>query len=257
MISIVIPTYKRAHLLKRLLLSIERQSFREFELIVVNDSSPNIEDYIETIEWARKVFSNFNYIYLKENRGAPYARNYGLSLSQCDWVALVDDDDEWLPMKLELQNDLSQKVSESVGIIYTWANSVDAEGRILFEHKPNVCGNAVSKIFKNNFIVSPTVLVRREYVLELGGFDVDLQSCQDWDMWARMFLKKYECTYVSKILANYYVDTQNSVGLSESSALGHKNFLKKHWKNIIKHSGLVSLTKFIYGVIRVRKRNHG
>ncbi|MCF6320047.1 MAG: glycosyltransferase, partial [Proteobacteria bacterium] len=93
MISVVIPTYKRSDLLARLLGSITLQTATPDEVIVVDDASPNSEQYTQVINEYKNKIKNLKYIRYEKNRGAPHARTIGIQETKNDWIALVDDDD--------------------------------------------------------------------------------------------------------------------------------------------------------------------
>jgi glycosyltransferase involved in cell wall biosynthesis len=235
MISIVIPTYRRADLLERLLLSIHTQTFMDYEVIIIDDASPNIADYTTVISKFRGWFNQFEYVRLSSNGGAPRARNEGIRRAKGEWLALVDDDDEWLPEKLEKQYAIAQETPPEVGLIYTWTRVVDGNGQMISESKPNIEGKSTRAIFTTNFIMSPSVMVRRVVFDKVGNFDEKLPSCQDWDMWARI-LTIYECRIVRQITSIYYQHGKNSVGLSPKAQNGYLLFLRKHWHAIMRYS---------------------
>ncbi|RLF83553.1 glycosyl transferase, partial [Thermococci archaeon] len=98
-VSVIIPTYNRANLLKRAIASVLNQTFTDFELIVVDDASPdNTPEVVRSINDGR-----IRYVRLKKNSGGPVARNTGIRKARGRFIALLDDDDEWLPNRLELQ----------------------------------------------------------------------------------------------------------------------------------------------------------
>ena len=103
MISVVIATYKRPKKLDRLLKSIITQTVLPSEIIIVDDCSEMDEQYKKTINRNRKKFKNIYYFKNNNNFGAPKSRNIGILKSNSEWIALTDDDDIWLPKKLELQ----------------------------------------------------------------------------------------------------------------------------------------------------------
>lgn len=233
MISVVIPTHRRADLLQRLLESIAAQTDRDFEVIVVDDASPNTDDYRALVERMRGRLPSLRYERLARNSGAPVARNAGIALARGDWVALVDDDDEWLPCKLELQRAVSHDAPSRVGLIYGWTRIVDALGHTESESRPLIEGDARSAIFHTNFIMSPSVMVRRAAFEHVGTFDEALPSCQDWDMWARVLAGGYECRVVKEIIAVYHRHGGASVGLSARAMEGYERFLRKHWRHVL------------------------
>lgn len=243
MISIVIPTHKRVDLLERLLDSIAVQTWQDFEIIVVDDASPNMDDYRQLIASKTKRWPALQYVRLQANSGAPAARNEGIRRARGTWVALVDDDDEWLPRKLELQMKIAAGAPEAVGLIYGWTRVVDGAGRVLNDSRPMIEGMAVKDIFNTNFIMSPSVMVRRSVFDKVGMFDETLPSCQDWDMWARVLAGGYECRVVKELIAVYHRHGQSSIGLSARAKDGYQIFLKKHGWSIVKFTGPLNWAK--------------
>lgn len=250
-ISVVIPTYRRPDLLERLLNSITAQTRLPEEVIVVDDASGMDEDYASCIARFHKRLPKLEYIRLESGGGAPRARNVGLRAAQGTWVALVDDDDEWLPEKLEAQYDVAYHAAPGLGLIYSWAKVAGPDGKVLATHEVNINGDARSAIMRNNFIISPTVVVRRTAVFKAGLFDEALPSCQDWDMWARVFLAGYDCACVPKYLAIYNKHEKDSIGRSSRALNGHLMFLTRHWLSMVAHAGAKRLLVFAFGVMKI------
>lgn len=242
-ISVVIPTHRRADLLARLLASVHAQTLRPLEVIVVDDASPNREDYVAVIDAARRHIPALQYVRLETNAGAPRARNRGIARARGDWIALVDDDDEWLPQKLAMQRAVAADAPPSVGLVYTWTRALDGAGRLLYESTPSVEGRAERQIFTTNFILSPSVMIRRDVFDRVGTFDEELPSCQDWDMWARILGAGFECRVVREIVSVYHRHGQASVGLSPRALQGYRMFLTKHWRSILRHTGPINWTR--------------
>ena len=145
-VSIVIPTYNRGSLLVRLLESIRLQTYKNYEIIIIDDNSLNKEKYNEIIENYKSIFEELIYVRNNKNMGAPYSRNRGIKLAKFDLIALVDDDEEWLPDKLQKQVEVFDSSSKKVGIVYTWANVVDNSGRIIYKYRGEIEGNPIYKI---------------------------------------------------------------------------------------------------------------
>ncbi|XKE47226.1 glycosyltransferase family 2 protein [Halomonas organivorans] len=243
-ISVVIPTYKRPGLLKRLLQSITEQTVKPKEIIVVDDCSDMISEYEEVIDDFRKCFPSLQFLVQPENGGAPKARNRGIRKASCDWVALVDDDDEWLPNKLEVQATIIQNTRlTNLGLVYTWTKAVGDNGLESYESKISVTGDARSRIVSTNFIMSASVIVKRQAILEAGLFDESLPSCQDWDMWIRIFMKGYECDVAREVLTIYHRHGGESIGLSSKALLGYRVLLEKHWFAILRFTSPLNWAK--------------
>ena len=99
--SIIIPSYNRADFLKRLLESIADQTFQNYEVIVIDDSSEDIEGYRRVIDHFSAIM-NLVCLRNNKNKGAPFSRNRGIKAAKGEYIALVDDDDEWLPLSMEM-----------------------------------------------------------------------------------------------------------------------------------------------------------
>ena len=140
-VSIVIPTYKRPYYLDRLLLSIQKQIFEEFEIIIVDDNSPNLDEYKYIIEKYKNIFNEFKFITKSENKGAPNSRNIGIKEAKYELIALVDDDDEWLPLKLERQVKMIEDCNEKIGLIYTWTDVIDEDRNIVHRYRSYIGKN--------------------------------------------------------------------------------------------------------------------
>ncbi|KKN12518.1 hypothetical protein LCGC14_1015690 [marine sediment metagenome] len=228
-VSIVIPTYNRISLLVRLLESIRLQTYKNYEIIIVDDNSLNIDKYNEIIEDYKEIFDELIYVRNNKNKGAPYSRNRGIKLAKFDLIALVDDDEEWLPNKLQKQVEVFESSSKKVGIVYTWANVIDNSGRIIYKYRSEIESNPIYNIVKENFICSASVMVKKKIIMEAGLFDENLPSCQDWDMWLRILKKGYHCKVVKELLTLSYKHDKPSIGKSNYAKMGFRLFYIKHF----------------------------
>lgn len=231
-ISIVIPTYNRPLFLSRLLTSISIQTYKHFEVIIIDDHSSCQNDYENVISDYR--YESFDIIYERNTQsfGAPYSRNKGIKLSKYDLIALVDDDDEWMAEKLELQVSKYLENQVDVGIVYGWANAIKND-EVCFEYRSNIEGKALKHILKECFIPSPTVLVTKKAIADAGYFDENMPSCQDWDMWTRILSLGYRCVVVKKVIAKYHKHNLDSVGCSARANEGYRKYFIKHFsKNL-------------------------
>jgi len=179
-VSVIIPTYNRAHCIMRSIQSVLNQSYPIHEIIIADDcSSDNTESLINELDNPL-----VKYYRLPENRGAGGARNYGVLQATGDWIAFHDSDDEWLPDKLKKQVEYSISHPEC-DLIYC------AYETTIFDHQklivPNMDGSLKleGEIFVNllsqNTIGAPTVLMKKEIFFEVGGFDESMKCLEDWD----------------------------------------------------------------------------
>ena len=200
-VSVIIPTCNRAAFLRTALASVLSQTFADFEIIVVDDASK--DDTSEVVKGFKE--KSIHYIRHEKNQGGAVARNTGIAHSQSDYLAFLDDDDEWESTKLALQMDLFNKCSPKVGLVYTGCRTIDrATGKLLGQRTPTQRGDLSTNMLRENCIGSTSsTLVRRACFEEVGVFDETLPSFQDYDLWIRLAAKFHvEC--VSLPLLTYY-----------------------------------------------------
>ncbi len=197
-VSVIIPTYNRQALTLRAVRSVLAQSYRDFELIVIDDGS--IDDLSPVCDLVR---SNGHQFFRTENRGVAAARNKALSLTHGNWVALLDSDDHWLPEKLETQVRFHQKnpacqVSQCEEDWYRSGKRVTREQR----HAP-AAGDAFARSCQLCCVSSSSVMLRRTIFTECGGYDERLPACEDYDLWLRV-TSRYEVGLVPEKLVEKY-----------------------------------------------------
>jgi glycosyltransferase involved in cell wall biosynthesis len=182
LISVIIPTFNRAALLGRAIHSVMNQSYKNFELIIIDDGSTD-----QTEELLCEIGTKHNFKYCKKsNKGVAHSRNYGVSLATGQWYAFLDSDDEWHPDKLQKQIQFL-KVNPHLKMVYTDEIWIRHEKRVNQKkiHQKHG-GNIFEHCLKQCFIAPSSVLIHRELFLEVGGFDESLVVCEDYDLWLRI-----------------------------------------------------------------------
>lgn len=228
-VSIIIPTYNRATSIGRTIQSVLNQSYSDFEVIIVDDnSSDNIQEILSDYDDSR-----IKYIKHQINRGAPAARNTGIENAKGEFFALLDDDDEWFPQKLEKQIEVFDSMGKNVGMVYSGYEIASNEGKIVKELFPGLKGDLFNVLLKSNIIGSPTNLIKRE-CFEKIHCDETLKSCQDWDLWLQIS-KNYEIEYVPEILARYNLSDSSISRNNISVLIGHEQILTKYYSYIHKY----------------------
>jgi glycosyltransferase involved in cell wall biosynthesis len=180
LVSVVIPTYNRAKTLARAIDSVLAQTYRNRELIVVDDGSTDdtdeiLESYGDALIRVRQV-----------NRGVSAARNLGIERSNGDPVAFLDSDDEWLPEKLERQMSLFDE-SDPLFICHTdeiWMRG----GREIAQKRIHAKqgGRFFERALERCLISPSSVLLSRSLLDRVGRFDEDLPAAEDYDLWLRI-----------------------------------------------------------------------
>ncbi len=219
-ISVVIPTFRRPLLLARLLKSVARQTLAPAEVVVVDDASPERTDYEALLREFKGRFKSLNYVRNRTHRGAPACRNAGILRAKSPLIALVDDDDEWLPRKLEKQRAVFEKNGNKVDFVYNWVRVKDERGRVVENRNPSISGKGVGAFLRDiswNLPNPSATLIKRDCLLAAGLFDESLPGCQDWDMWIRILEKGYQYRPV-----RFYLTLQHTTRTGISKSWGGK-----------------------------------
>ncbi len=211
LVSVVIPTYNRAYCIERAINSILNQTWKNLEVIIVDDASTdNTEQVIRGMSDER-----IRYIRYEENRGANHARNVGIENARGNYIAFNDSDDEWLPQKLEKQMKqllLAERTEGNVGCAYCIVTKYD-NGKVV-EVAPNISelgeeafGDIYYFMQSNMFISTQTLLMKKEVFEDVGMFNENLKRLQDWELLLRV-AQKYKFTLVQESLVNAYIQKE-------------------------------------------------
>jgi glycosyltransferase involved in cell wall biosynthesis len=225
LVSIVIPAYNVAQFISETLATVFAQTFTDFEVIIVNDGSPDTEEFERALQpYIDRI------CYLKqENRGASAARNTGLRVARGELIAFLDADDLWAPNYLAEQlRFLSEQgcdlvcadanyFGDAVATKQTYMDSLMAdappEGPVTFLELVNA----------DRSLITSGVVVRRELVLEAGLFDEALRNAQDLDLWLRLARHGAHLAYQRKPLLSY---RSRANSLSGDAINSHKRELR-------------------------------
>jgi glycosyltransferase involved in cell wall biosynthesis len=194
-VSVVIPTFNSARLVREAIDSVLGQTYRDFEIIVVDDGSDD-----DTSSVVAQFGSNVNY-FKQTNQGAGAARNQGIAMSRGKHIAFLDADDLWAPEKLAEQIPVIEQDS-SVGLVYSdWAITSPGGGTKasqLKDLKPQ-SGNVFDGLVQCGFILTSGAVVRRTCLDDVGDFDNTLSIAQDYDLWLRISYR-WKIELVNKVL---------------------------------------------------------
>ena len=248
-VTAIITTHKRNHeIVERALKSVIAQTYHVEDVIIVDDSPSDFEQRTAVKSMAEK-YKNVRYIAHDKCQGACAARNTGISASRGEFVAFLDDDDEWKPEKIEKQ--LEKFKDDKIALVYCGAEVFnDADGSINYDKTDYFRGMVYEKLILNNFIGSTSYpLIRKKALIDVGGFDVLMQSAQDYDLWLRIG-QKYEVDYVPEALALYHVhpgvriSTNPAKRINGLERLNTKNidFIKKN--RIARYYRYIKITPF-------------
>jgi glycosyltransferase involved in cell wall biosynthesis len=229
-ISVVIPTHNRAHLLERAIKSVQAQTRAVDEIIVVSDGSTDNTD--EVVNALKAKDERIRLISYQPAHNGNYARNQGLNAASGDYIAFLDDDDEWLPKKVELQLEVFAQNPE-YGLVYTAQNCIFSDVDLTYITKPIGCGDLSQSIFMRNYIGNPSqVMVKAEVLEKTGGFDLELGALQDYDLWVRC-CQVTKIGYVSTPCINYYnTSSTNQVSANTEKYIKARRYIAEKYKSI-------------------------
>lgn len=192
-VSVVIPAYNHEKYVGEAIQSVLDQTFRDFELIIINDGST---DHTEA-EILKFKDERIRY-YSQENQGLSATLNRGIELARGEFFNFLPSDDAFLSEKLATQLKAFEE-SKDIGIVFSYQIVIDGEGRevkddpivdwfnVPFETKEEI----FPALFERNFLSAPTTLVRMECFKRVGLFDESFKTAQDYDLWMRI-LKCYD-----------------------------------------------------------------
>jgi glycosyltransferase involved in cell wall biosynthesis len=206
LVTVVVPTWQGENTIGRALESALAQTHARLEVIVAIDGSTDgtrdvVAAYAHTDPRIRVIDHE------RSSGGPARPRNSAISASSGDWVAFLDDDDWWLPDKLEAQ--LARAGQTGAGVVYSRATVVDESGEGDFHerwsvHLPSLPeGDVLEPLLRNCFLPLSTVLVRRQWLEVVGGFDESLVGWEDYHMWLRLALSGGTFAAVDRPLGYY------------------------------------------------------
>jgi glycosyltransferase involved in cell wall biosynthesis len=183
LVSVIIPTYNSAAYLGEAIQSVLAQTYPDFEITVVDDGSTD-----GTAE-ALQPFQDRVRLFRQDRAGPSAARNRGILNARGNLIAFLDADDMWQPEKLARQVDLLNRHPEVVLCYTDFSRGPDgrptAESQLKHYEHPGL-GDAFYSLLRNNFLVTPAVVVRREVLARAGLFDPSLRGSEDIELWLRL-----------------------------------------------------------------------
>ncbi len=233
LVSAIITTYCRpVQMLLRAVNSVTNQTYQNLEIIIVDDSS---KDYSERESIRQVVLSldddRIRYIAHEKNSGACAARNTGIAAANGEFIAFLDDDDEWLEDKIAEQVAAMKAADSQTALVYCNNYCVsDSSGQPQKEKRELLAGYVYDKLILSNFIGSTSFpLIRTDLLRQIGGFDSLMKSAQDYDVWLRI-AQKYKIAYTEKVLAVYHIHQGECITVNPKNKISGLERLRE--KNI-------------------------
>ena len=228
LVSVIIPTYNRVNSLTDSLTSITNQTYKNIELIVVDDNSlDNTKEIICSLE-----IPNLKFLTHEKNLGAPAARNTGIKNCTGDFIAFMDDDDMWHPEKIERQLNYLIQNPEADAVFcefkYVLKNKFYYPDKIMFD-------NNLLDLSLNRSLGSFSLpLIKKNCIDVTGLIDINLPSCQDWDYWIRL-VQNFNLKKISDCLVTRNLSKGQITSDINKKIKGREYLLNKHWDLISKY----------------------
>lgn len=227
LVSVIIPTYSRPVYLKRAINSVLNQTYKNIEVVVVDDNNPETKHRKETENVMLEFLENSKVKYVRhsKNRNGSAARNTGIEGSNGYYIALLDDDDEFLPLKIEKQIEALNKLDSSYGGVYCNYQQL-LKDQIIGKYKNVETGNIVESLLlcNNSICGGSTLLLKRSVLVDLKGFDISFLRYQDWELLVRYF-RKYKLGLATDVLVNIHMDSRINTVMSRNAILAKDKFL--------------------------------
>lgn len=246
LISVIIPTYKRhPDMLNRAIKSVQTQTYTNLEIIIVDDSP---HDYMDRVLIENMIYelcdNRVHYIKHEKNLGACAARNTGISNSKGDFIAFLDDDDEWLPTKLEKQ--ILKMANSNTGLVYCKQVIInDTTQNETYDNRKCLSGKVFHSLLKANFIGSTSfVLIRKECFEYVGRFNTDLESAQDYELWLRI-AQDYMIDYVNEHLVKYHIHESERISANANKKIQGLEMLNEIYADYLNNHKAIKSIRLI------------
>ncbi len=244
LVSVIIPTYNRAEMVQRAIKSILDQTYNNFEILVVDDASTdNTAEAVKNMDNEKIVYIN-----LQKNVGQCRARNIGIKKAKGEYIGFLDSDDEWMPTKLEKQIKVFNESNDpDLGAVYSGHFEIDEIKNKTDSKNKNFRKGKLYKDFLSGFCPStPTMfLVKKEALDQVKGFDENLPTFVDYDLWLRIAKLNYSFDYVPEPLIKKYEHQGHQMAKDIDKRLAGLDVLYEKWGDqMLKYAGPQAFNNF-------------
>jgi glycosyltransferase involved in cell wall biosynthesis len=212
-VSIILPCFNHEKYISQCIKSILTQSYKDFELIIIDDCSDDgsrdiIDEYLNKDDRIVAIFNN-------ENKGPGSSRNSGIEISRGDFIAFCDSDDVWERDKIETQlsvfkgNNDYDVVHSDAYIINENGNRTGQKFSELYQKNMRLNGAIFYDLCKTNFINTQTVMMKKKCINSAGLFPIENRVAEDWVYWVKI-AKSHNFFYIARPLANYRIHDKNT-----------------------------------------------
>jgi glycosyltransferase involved in cell wall biosynthesis len=203
LVTVITITRNRASLLKRAILSVINQTYNNLEYIIIDGASEdNTSEVVNSFQDRRIIYIKQSY-----NKNISLTCDEAVQLSTGKYITFLDDDDKYLPMKIEKQVKLIESLPNDYGLVYCWMDYYDQDsGKMIGEHHPNNRGYIYYDcIEKQSMGGEPTLFMRREVYFDVNGWNKNLKLSSDWEFNTRI-ARKYLIDFVPEVLVHVYIN---------------------------------------------------
>ncbi len=240
-VSVIVPTYNRARLIRETLNSVFEQTYHDYECLVIDDGSTD-----DTCEAIGDLLPRLIYHPIGHS-GAATAYNTGLTLARGEYVAFLDSDDRWEDRFLE-QMTAALAAAPWAGFAYCDYSTFDEHGTtqsawLIADEKLH--GDIFGRLLRSDFIANGTLLIRRTCFGSVSGFDPQYVVAFDWDLWLRLAMR-FKAEYVDGTLAHIRVHPnqlthnrlaiyQDNLGIMEKLRRSHPDEIRPYHSIVRRH----------------------
>lgn len=250
LVSIIIPTFKRPGMLKRAIDSCLNQSYKNIEIIIVDDNDPSSEGRMETEKFMEQYANNSTIRYIKrdKNGGGCESRNTGIKEAKGTFIAFLDDDDLYLENKISKQVEFM--IKNNLDASFTGSETYDETQNKVVKIQNHKNINKYASLFIYHIvemIVSPqTFMYKKEVLDELKGFD-NVSAGQEYYLMYKTLINDYKVGCLPEILSRICIHKGERITTSKNKLKAEKDLylLKKKHFNILKYSEIRQV-KYIY-----------
>ena len=245
-VSVILPTCNRPSLLSKAIKSVLNQSYQDFEIIVVDDGLlERAEDVVKKINDER-----IKYIKHEKNLGGGVARNTGIKNARGEFVAFLDDDDEWVENKLDLQIQRLKNSSHDIGFCFSAVKNIYDDKEVVSVVEDGIIDYYEKSLSIFKGVLTVTMVVKKYVFEDVGYFDETLPSHQEAELVIRMS-KKFKGIGINEPLANVLVlSNHNQMGKNINRRIkGRELVLNKHLDEIKKYPDKLARHYFWLGLM--------
>lgn len=239
LVSVIIPTYNRGYIIERAIESVQNQTYKELEIIIVDDgSTDNTEEIVSKISDSR-----IRYIKNPKNSGVSHTRNLGIAAAKGTYLAFQDSDDIWKPEKLQKQMDCMKQ--GNYGMVYCAFEREFSDGAVVYyppkempmEEKQ---GEIVPSLLRQNLVSTQTMLIKKEVISQVGFFNEGMSNLEDYELALRI-AKRYQVGMVDEALV-YLHTLSDGINQNHLQSLVNITYIYVCNKDVLKEFGMYENT---------------